>query len=1502
MRIPTLGHMDDEEQRLDWPLRSFAAEGQHTSPLLDHSSEQQSPNGAPAPRVPVHHIPRKPVPNPEQLHLSQVPLLTNVEEVPPRPVTPLSANDASVSTGSARVSEVSQQHEAQTFTALRRQPSLENNEPSYWNPFWLKRIFLIPFALLLTALVVVLPILWRVCRESHGFALVTDNHYSWTYGPTAVLVIIVSLWKLSDFWCRALTPWEEMRNGVANAERSVLLDYVSPMLPVTLWCALRASHHTVTLSVMVFVLLKITMVVSTGLFVSEPTDVPNSAASLLTTTSFDGSEFASATELLNGAVAGKVGNTASKLLFEANAYTAANLAYPEGLTADAVYQNLALSQESETSQNVSYSAEVDALYPDMNCEPAKISYGERNISTSPSSTFYASTTSCVVTSGQDYMNILSKDLPAHVFYWSEQTMNCTDGAWAGQPVVVMTLTDVRYQQTWVDFEGVGPYITSFSAELVQVTGIVCNPRYTLRRADVTYHRSGGNTVDTISLADPQTSSGRQLSGLSGLDLYRTMSSTISTSNFYLASESALLLRDEIATGANNGIITFGLYVSKLDYQDLLDVSTLLRVAETTFKSLSNQLVRQYVSTPLNIAVQGTVSYGRDRLFVQTAPMWIMVCILAVLTVCVLVFIFSRPLDVVPCNNETISGNIPILAGSRDMHELLADAWSFDAGMLKKRLSGRQYCSDLSYSTFTITVFGIVTTNMTVSQRMRTWWRPLASHWSLRCATLALPVALIITLEVLQRISNRSNDGIGSIKRSQKVPIVILTRIIPASIMVGVGLLFSSLEFTLSSLAPFYSMKRNQEPARRGIGSSVLGKIPPRALYCSIRDRHHATALAIFAALLGSILTIVSSGLYTLESVAHSQSLEVERVDRFDPSQVGFVDGLNPAATLSSLMEGNFTSYPPFTYGDLAIPQISLSEAAAKITARLGEQQASFSLRLPVLRASLACNMSSSADGQISVQTGYEYGTRRPNEIQLETRTGLPPSCLKGRAGGDLSYIDWSWDLENPATDTYMGTLQDLHTGPFESWDYAAGEVSDYNENDPGCPSLGFVFGHMPKRETDTTGTKVPAISNMTMMTCYQLLQEIDATVTFDLPTLQVSSTHPPVLHDSTARYLQSGPNGEIAFQYRLQDNVEGMLYMSRDMPRDSWDIPHISTFYQAVLFGRTPETEASLTGPENQERLFNATQAFYRRYMAQVISQNMRTSSRKGSKLAMRSAAPDPATATPEPLTGTNLEPLPSSSAGTLTSTYLEPPISSIYTGPTGLYVDASSSTGTSASLTTDSLAFSSLGTAITPVPLTGSYYSDSFSSSPTSTSTFSPSPTTSSRASPTSSTAPSLPALELLTATYLNPLHSARVYQNNASKITLQVLLSVMALCAALAYWLSDMAHTLPHNPCSIDGTMSLLAGSEMIKGDRNVGAGATEVGTAIAGKAGAGMIGAGAVRAAKMRSSVKEKELKGNGGHLYSLGWWPVAGAGVEGQQAQWRFGIDIGKASQQPGMSNQ
>lgn len=79
-----------------------------------------------------------------------------------------------------------------------------------WIPIWLSKIVLICFLLLFAALLTALLLVWYANNQRNGFYVAASTSpYTWTYGPTAVLVILISLWRRLDYHSKTLTPWQE---------------------------------------------------------------------------------------------------------------------------------------------------------------------------------------------------------------------------------------------------------------------------------------------------------------------------------------------------------------------------------------------------------------------------------------------------------------------------------------------------------------------------------------------------------------------------------------------------------------------------------------------------------------------------------------------------------------------------------------------------------------------------------------------------------------------------------------------------------------------------------------------------------------------------------------------------------------------------------------------------------------------------------------------------------------------------------------------------------------------------------------------------------------------------------------------------------------------------------------------------------------------------------------------------------------------------------------------
>jgi hypothetical protein len=108
-----------------------------------------------------------------------------------------------------------------------------SQQTTHLGPRWLHQSFLYIFGVLIISLIVALVLLYHFSERECGFSMdMYSNPYTWRYGPTAVLTTIIALWHQVDYQCRIVAPWLQMQKVASPSERSMLLDHVSPWLPV----------------------------------------------------------------------------------------------------------------------------------------------------------------------------------------------------------------------------------------------------------------------------------------------------------------------------------------------------------------------------------------------------------------------------------------------------------------------------------------------------------------------------------------------------------------------------------------------------------------------------------------------------------------------------------------------------------------------------------------------------------------------------------------------------------------------------------------------------------------------------------------------------------------------------------------------------------------------------------------------------------------------------------------------------------------------------------------------------------------------------------------------------------------------------------------------------------------------------------------------------------------------------------------------------------------------
>ncbi|KAB8222876.1 hypothetical protein BDV33DRAFT_228967 [Aspergillus novoparasiticus] len=157
---------------------------------------------------------------------------------------------------------------------LRKQPKSRLNAGSsatpksqvHWRPCYLRRRVLLLFLFIFVAMIAALEALHRVSSAHYGLGSSVENlHYSWTYGPTAILTVVAAFWSRVEFQAKQNAPWQAMQENPQKAHTSVLMDYVSMIQPLSLLESFKNGHLMVAAGVICSMLLRILTIFSTGL-------------------------------------------------------------------------------------------------------------------------------------------------------------------------------------------------------------------------------------------------------------------------------------------------------------------------------------------------------------------------------------------------------------------------------------------------------------------------------------------------------------------------------------------------------------------------------------------------------------------------------------------------------------------------------------------------------------------------------------------------------------------------------------------------------------------------------------------------------------------------------------------------------------------------------------------------------------------------------------------------------------------------------------------------------------------------------------------------------------------------------------------------------------------------------------------------------------------------------------------------------------------------------------
>jgi hypothetical protein len=501
---------------------------------------------------------------------------------------------------SCAVSRDRDKHSQSTIEDLTKVP-LSHNLHQYWTPIWLRKYTLVGFATLFASLAAALVVLWFTNKQQNGYTtLLGTNHYAWTYGPTAILVVVLSLWRQVEYHCKMLQPWQELRKGTADAERSMLLDYLSPLQVTSFVQAVRYRHPPVAASIAGFAVLKAIVLVSTGLLVLTPVEVTEQR--LVTVAAvFDSEPFWST---IPGAPYAwdRSGPDSRKLYNNVSAYPIPS--YLNTFREDAVpIANMAGSTVFQSIDRLSgagvlsLTVDVDAFVPNMTCETAQADLGSRYQYGNLQAQLKSAT--CSEPGGHmlDNSYLLScPDCPNAISYniWR---VNCSQGPIDDNSSTVPlkfvdehTTDDMRFAML-VSNLTLERENNNISTKIIpQATAaVICKADYVMYNSLVTQNLTSGTNQATTTQSIPH------LSNMTGLMLGEIIYSALTNSKYLegdLKEPENMPIMSSIAPRVPLYNIMLQTMAGEQSISRLLSVETLLSSAEQTWAGLAAHIVQQ----------------------------------------------------------------------------------------------------------------------------------------------------------------------------------------------------------------------------------------------------------------------------------------------------------------------------------------------------------------------------------------------------------------------------------------------------------------------------------------------------------------------------------------------------------------------------------------------------------------------------------------------------------------------------------------------------------------------------------------------------------------------------------------------------------------------------------------------------------------------------------------------------------------------------------------------
>lgn len=481
----------------------------------------------------------------------------------------------------------------------------------------------------------------------------------------------------------------------------------------------------------------------------------------------------------------------------------------------------------------------------------------------------------------------------------------------------------------------------------EVSGFICKPNYSLTSRVVTNTTQDAGVYDNLNITGPITETLNM-----GLRPFNVTQNILGS----LGGEWAADVTD---VEWNIWFAMLNITQPQNNLSSFRNTSLMIELSKQVWQGFAAYVIKHDYTYPSNQTLNGTTTSTQGRLCAQELPLRFMEALIALLLLSNVALCFLRP-GVFHRDPTSLGAHAMILARSPDLMGLLEGRGAASKQALRASLSGilASYPRTHAPESPAIALQHFRTGSQKPVEKataengdLRKWWRPIPVRLWFRICILIATLGVMIALEVLLQVSSRG-DGLGNVSLDGYLKYT--WSLLPAFLLALIGLLFSLVDSTARTIHPFQLLRKGRasladilyDPARQ-VSLMAVG----RAAW----KRHFPLLWAILPGLLAPVLTIVTSGLYTVVPVPWTYDAELQLQDWFrdENGTAGPLTRDNEAWTMFRLIQFNDMPYPNWTQGEYALSRFG----ADNLRSHDGNDTSLYvTARVPAARVNQNCSL------------------------------------------------------------------------------------------------------------------------------------------------------------------------------------------------------------------------------------------------------------------------------------------------------------------------------------------------------------------------------------------------------------------------------------------------------------------------------------------------------------------------------------------------------------------